>query len=260
MVPGELSLSKGRKAWRLVSHPTTTTTTLSVFTLSIVTLILSYTLQSLNPNLSHFVIIHLLFHPSPNHRRQKTLALPLHSKPHLNNPNPPIPLIQIQIPIPALHSSIRYLLQPLLFGTISTHSYYFELSVSIFPSLIWRAVILFLFLFSIFPGLIWRVVILFLFLFYIHRKRLKFDELGWDILSIALPAALALAADPITSLVDIAFLGHLGIPLFILLLLLLGVHMIGILNVITIYTRVVSMLDCESALFMYKFQYIESYL
>ncbi|KAM7526536.1 hypothetical protein LguiA_016438 [Lonicera macranthoides] len=42
------------------------------------------------------------------------------------------------------------------------------------------------------------------------RKRLKFDELGWDILSIALPAALALAADPITSLFDIAFVGHLG--------------------------------------------------
>lgn len=31
-----------------------------------------------------------------------------------------------------------------------------------------------------------------------------------DILSIALPAALALAADPITSLVDTAFVGHLG--------------------------------------------------
>lgn len=29
-------------------------------------------------------------------------------------------------------------------------------------------------------------------------------------MSIALPAALALAADPITSLVDTAFVGHLG--------------------------------------------------
>lgn len=36
------------------------------------------------------------------------------------------------------------------------------------------------------------------------------DELGREILSIALPAALALAADPITSLVDTAFVGHLG--------------------------------------------------
>lgn len=36
------------------------------------------------------------------------------------------------------------------------------------------------------------------------------DELGREILSIALPAALALAADPITSLVDSAFVGHLG--------------------------------------------------
>ncbi|CAL9236019.1 unnamed protein product [Arabidopsis halleri] len=30
------------------------------------------------------------------------------------------------------------------------------------------------------------------------------------IISIALPAALALAADPITSLVDTAFVGHIG--------------------------------------------------
>ena len=39
---------------------------------------------------------------------------------------------------------------------------------------------------------------------------LKFDNLGMDILSIALPAALALAADPIASLVDTAFVGHIG--------------------------------------------------
>ncbi|KAF8402567.1 hypothetical protein HHK36_010653 [Tetracentron sinense] len=46
----------------------------------------------------------------------------------------------------------------------------------------------------------------------LHRLRneLKFDELGMEILSIALPAALALAADPIASLVDTAFIGHLG--------------------------------------------------
>ncbi|OVA07837.1 Multi antimicrobial extrusion protein [Macleaya cordata] len=42
------------------------------------------------------------------------------------------------------------------------------------------------------------------------RNEFKFDELGLEILSIALPAALALAADPITSLVDTAFVGHLG--------------------------------------------------
>lgn len=42
------------------------------------------------------------------------------------------------------------------------------------------------------------------------REKLKFDELGMEIMSIALPAALALAADPITSLVDTAFVGHLG--------------------------------------------------
>ncbi|KAL9271630.1 DETOXIFICATION 44, chloroplastic-like protein, partial [Drosera capensis] len=46
----------------------------------------------------------------------------------------------------------------------------------------------------------------------LHRLRdvIKIDELGRDILGIAVPAALALVADPITSLVDTAFVGHLG--------------------------------------------------
>ncbi|RWR81284.1 Multi antimicrobial extrusion protein [Cinnamomum micranthum f. kanehirae] len=46
----------------------------------------------------------------------------------------------------------------------------------------------------------------------LHRLRneLKVDELGLEILSIALPAVLALAADPIALLVDSAFVGHLG--------------------------------------------------
>lgn len=38
----------------------------------------------------------------------------------------------------------------------------------------------------------------------------KFDQLALDILAIALPAALALAADPIASLIDTAFVGHIG--------------------------------------------------
>ncbi|KAF3448039.1 hypothetical protein FNV43_RR08747 [Rhamnella rubrinervis] len=38
----------------------------------------------------------------------------------------------------------------------------------------------------------------------------KFDELVLEILSIAFPAALALAADPLASLVDTAFVGHIG--------------------------------------------------
>ncbi|CAN1771702.1 Protein DETOXIFICATION 44, chloroplastic [Linum perenne] len=42
------------------------------------------------------------------------------------------------------------------------------------------------------------------------RDAIRFDELGLEIWSIALPAALALAADPITSLVDTAFVGHIG--------------------------------------------------
>lgn len=41
----------------------------------------------------------------------------------------------------------------------------------------------------------------------------KCDELGREIVSIALPAVLALAADPITSLVDSAFVGHLGMTI-----------------------------------------------
>ncbi|KAI5663203.1 hypothetical protein M9H77_22526 [Catharanthus roseus] len=42
------------------------------------------------------------------------------------------------------------------------------------------------------------------------REEFKLDGLGLEILSIAGPAALALLADPITSLVDSAFVGHLG--------------------------------------------------
>lgn len=39
------------------------------------------------------------------------------------------------------------------------------------------------------------------------------DELGMEIAQIALPAAMALAADPIASLVDTAFIGHIGLQL-----------------------------------------------
>nr|AXP83339.1 citrate transporter [Fagopyrum esculentum] len=42
------------------------------------------------------------------------------------------------------------------------------------------------------------------------RYVFKTDELGQEIMQIALPAALALAADPIASLIDTAFIGHLG--------------------------------------------------
>jgi Na+-driven multidrug efflux pump len=50
------------------------------------------------------------------------------------------------------------------------------------------------------------------------RDGLKFDELGLEILTIALPAALALAADPIASLVDTASVGHLGTSVSVLIL------------------------------------------
>ncbi|XP_069152270.1 protein DETOXIFICATION 42-like [Solanum lycopersicum] len=41
------------------------------------------------------------------------------------------------------------------------------------------------------------------------RSIFKLDELGQEIGRIALPAALALTADPIASLVDTAFIGHI---------------------------------------------------
>ncbi|KAK9683002.1 hypothetical protein RND81_10G111700 [Saponaria officinalis] len=42
------------------------------------------------------------------------------------------------------------------------------------------------------------------------RNLFKWDPLGTEILQIALPAALALAADPVASLIDTVFIGHLG--------------------------------------------------
>ncbi|KAJ8899204.1 hypothetical protein K2173_012380 [Erythroxylum novogranatense] len=42
------------------------------------------------------------------------------------------------------------------------------------------------------------------------RHVVKMDELGLEVLRIAVPAAMALAADPIASLIDTAFIGHLG--------------------------------------------------
>lgn len=43
------------------------------------------------------------------------------------------------------------------------------------------------------------------------RRVFTLDELGIEIAMIALPAAMALAADPIASLVDTAFIGQIGI-------------------------------------------------
>ncbi|XP_054812251.1 protein DETOXIFICATION 43-like [Prosopis cineraria] len=42
------------------------------------------------------------------------------------------------------------------------------------------------------------------------RKVLRLDSIGRELLGIAFPAALAVAADPIASLIDTAFIGHLG--------------------------------------------------
>lgn len=38
------------------------------------------------------------------------------------------------------------------------------------------------------------------------------DDIGQEIAQIAFPAALALTADPIASLVDTAFIGQIGTP------------------------------------------------
>jgi len=46
----------------------------------------------------------------------------------------------------------------------------------------------------------------------ICRNVFKLDELGMEIAQIAFPAALALTADPIASLVDTAFIGQIGLP------------------------------------------------
>lgn len=42
------------------------------------------------------------------------------------------------------------------------------------------------------------------------RLVFKMDSLGLEILRIAIPAALALAADPVASLIDTVFIGHIG--------------------------------------------------
>ncbi|KAK1413313.1 hypothetical protein QVD17_35085 [Tagetes erecta] len=42
------------------------------------------------------------------------------------------------------------------------------------------------------------------------RLVLKMDSLGKEILTIAVPAAMAFAADPVASLIDTAFIGHIG--------------------------------------------------
>jgi Na+-driven multidrug efflux pump len=39
----------------------------------------------------------------------------------------------------------------------------------------------------------------------------KLDTLGREILGLAVPAVLALAADPVASLIDTMFIGRLGI-------------------------------------------------
>lgn len=52
-----------------------------------------------------------------------------------------------------------------------------------------------------------------LYIYCMSRHVFKLDELGLEIAQIALPAALALTADPIASLVDTAFIGQIGINL-----------------------------------------------
>ncbi|KAE9459808.1 hypothetical protein C3L33_08280, partial [Rhododendron williamsianum] len=58
------------------------------------------------------------------------------------------------------------------------------------------------------------------------RLLFKLDPIGSEILQIALPAALALAADPVASLIDTVFIGHLGMA-FYLNILLLFCYLVG---------------------------------
>ena len=51
------------------------------------------------------------------------------------------------------------------------------------------------------------------FLYFMSRQIFNLDELGSEIAQIAVPAALALAADPIASLIDTAFIGQIGISI-----------------------------------------------
>lgn len=48
-----------------------------------------------------------------------------------------------------------------------------------------------------------------------YSRVFKLDDLGSEILRIAIPASLAMAADPIASLIDTAFMGQLGLLFFI---------------------------------------------
>lgn len=44
----------------------------------------------------------------------------------------------------------------------------------------------------------------------VSRSAFKLDDLGVEIATIALPAAMALTADPIASIIDTAFIGQIG--------------------------------------------------
>lgn len=46
--------------------------------------------------------------------------------------------------------------------------------------------------------------------FVCRRERLNIDDLWWEILVVAFPALLALAADPVASLFETSLLGNLG--------------------------------------------------
>ena len=59
-------------------------------------------------------------------------------------------------------------------------------------------------------GFLWDIVFIALSSFGANRQVFKMDELGFEIAQIAFPAALALTADPIASLIDTAFIGQIG--------------------------------------------------
>lgn len=65
----------------------------------------------------------------------------------------------------------------------------------------------------IYNEVLWAITNTWIFYIIMIKCRLifKLDALSKEILGIAIPSALAVAADPIASLIDTAFIGHLGI-------------------------------------------------
>lgn len=74
------------------------------------------------------------------------------------------------------------------------------------------------------------------------------DELGLEIVQIAFPAALALTADPLASLIDTAFIGQIGLAFSVFLEMIhisLSLMTLYVQLSLTFYIKFVSItMDC----------------